>query len=377
VLLDAGTHGIDRDLLELINASGAATFIVDDPRVDRDWMELGATAIVPHELARDDLVRSLAEHAKPVDRANPLPDTEDVPTPAPWRGALIAVTGPGGAGSSTVAAMAAQGFGDDVRQHGLVVLADLALSADQAVVHDVGELAPGLPELVDAHRLGRPDGDAIRGLIFHGGHERPYDVLLGLRRHRDWTALRPRAVAAALDGLRRAYRTVVCDVDSDVEGEDDTGSPDVEERNVLARLALGDADVVVVVGRGDVVGVHKLASTLRDLRRFGIPRERLLPVVNRSPRSPSARAEITAAVTRLALDDDHAVAPLHLGERRRLDDVIRGGGTWPAGPARDLAGAVRVVMGRCDPVGSSATDAPSRIAPGTLGSFFDMEGDAS
>ena len=50
-----------------------------------------------------------------------------------------------------------------------------------------------------------------------------YHLLLGLRRHRDWTAVRPHAFAAGLDGLRRAFRVVVADVDADLEGERTTG----------------------------------------------------------------------------------------------------------------------------------------------------------
>ena len=48
-------------------------------------------------------------------------------------------------------------LGADARHGGRVLLADLALRADQAMIHDAGELGPGIQELVDAHRLGHPD----------------------------------------------------------------------------------------------------------------------------------------------------------------------------------------------------------------------------
>lgn len=378
VLVDGAAHGVDRDLIEAASVVGARTMVVADPRVDRDWRELGAVAVLPADLERDRLLAALAEHARPVARSLPLPDHQGVATAPPWRGRLVAVTGIGGAGASVIAAMTAQGIGTDVREHGLVLLADLALHADQAVLHDAGDVVPGVPELVDAHRLGRPEVDEIRAMTFDGGRERSYDLLLGLRRHQDWTALRPRAVDASLDGLRRAYRTVVADVDADVEGERETGSPDVEERNLLARAALSSADVVLVVGRPDVVGVHRVGSLLRELLRFGVVAERVAPVINRAPRSPRVRAELSATMARLAGPDGADLASTtFVGERRRLDDTIRDGGEWPAAVCRQLASTVDAVLARDQP--PAGANAPERVVPGSLGTYADLdaESDAS
>jgi hypothetical protein len=134
--------------------------------------------------------------------------------------------------------------------------------------------------------------------------------------------------------------------------------------------------VVVVVGRSDVVGVHRLAGLVRELRRFGVPTDRLLPVVNRSPRSPRARAEITTALAELALDGADAVPAVHLPERRRLDEAARTGASWPSGLAAAVGDAVRAVVHRSS-APTDPTQQPERIAPGTLGSFVDLESDAS
>src|SRR4029453_8698916 len=173
--------------------------------------------------------------------------------PGAWRGRLVAVTGAGGVGRSTLAMALAAGLAADPRDRGLVALADLALHGHQALLHDAGDVVPGLLELVEAHRASALPPPQVRALCF-GVPERGYDVLLGLRRHRDWTALRPRAVDAALDALRGAYRSVVADVDADVEGEDQCGSVEVEDRNVLARHTLRDADLVPVVGLPGIGG---------------------------------------------------------------------------------------------------------------------------
>ena len=375
-LVDADAPGIDRDLLDAAVAVGAAPLVIARGHISRDWAALGAAAVLPDSPTRDDVVAALAEHARPVVRAAPAPDDDHSPSPPPWRGRIVAVTGSGGTGASTIAALMAHGFGTDVREQGLVVLADLALHADQAVLHDAGEIVPGLPELVDAHRLGRPEDDELRALTFHGGSSRPYDLLLGLRRHRDWAALRPRAVEAALDGLRRAYRTVVADVEPDVEGERETGSLDIEERNLLARATIASADAVVVVGRPDVVGVHRLAALVRDLCAFGAHPDHVLPVINRAPRSPRARAEITSALASLAgqIAGD-LPSPVFVQERRRLEETVRTGGSWPSGPSRELAAAAAAVIDRAS--GPRTARGPEPVAPGSLGRFSDAEFDAS
>src|SRR5439155_20792156 len=130
--------------------------------------------------------------------------------------------------------------------------------------------------------------------------ERRYHLLLGLRRARFWATLRPRAFEAGFDSLRRAYQVVVCDTDADVEGEDDGGSIEVEERNVMTRTACARADVVFVVGLPSMKGLHSLVRVVHDLVAFGVPAGRVVPVLNRAPRSPRTRAGATAALADLA-----------------------------------------------------------------------------
>ena len=118
---------------------------------------------------------------------------------------------------------------------GLVVLADLALHAHQGVLTTPATSCPACSSSssIPGHGPARPH--EVRGLCFSPCSGRGYDLLLGLRRHRDWTTLRPRAVAAGLDGLRRAYRQVVADVDASVEGERADAGPSTSRTATSSR----------------------------------------------------------------------------------------------------------------------------------------------
>lgn len=375
LLVDDSLVGVDRDLVELAREAGCAVVVVDGGRVVRAWGDLGASAVLPAAFGRDELLQVLTQVATPIARnAGTTTASASAAAVLGFRGRLVAVTGAGGTGRSTVAAAIAQGLAGDPRNLDLVCLADLALHAEQAMLHGSADVVPGVVELVEAHRAGAPPIDEVRRLTWHVA-ERGYHLLLGLRRHRDWTAVRPRSFAAALDGLRRGFRVVVADVDADLEGEQATGSLDVEERNAMARTTLLAADLVVVVGLPGMKGLHSLLRTTRDLLAHGVPGAQLLPLVNRAPKGPRARAELTAAFGEL-LDGSgtgHGVpSPVHLPERRRLDEVLRDGARLPDAWLTALAGTVQALLDTAD----DAHEPPPQpdgellpVRPGTLGTW--------
>ena len=375
LLVDGGLPALDRDLVELAGQQRCAVIAVDDGRSPRAWRELGVAAVLPAEVERSVLLDALRAVAQPIARSDDLPVPPDPVAPAPvrWRGRSVAVTGSGGVGRSTLAMALAAGLAADPRDHGLVVLADLALHAQQALLHDAGDVVPGVVELAEGHRGAALDPAAVRGLCFsmpaHG-----YDLLLGLRRQRDWTALRPRAVAVALDGLRRAYRVVVSDVDADVEGEAECGSVDVEERNVLARTALRDAEIVMAVGHPGLAGLHAQLRVVRDLIELGIPGDRIVPVVNRAPRNSRQRAELGATLARLLAATCPGVTlastPVFVPERRRLDELLRDGAALPPQVVHPVTGAVRALLDRRpEPPPPPLAPEPVAVVPGSLGSW--------
>lgn len=370
LVVDAAVPGLDRDLVAEAAAAGCSTIVVDTVDAARDWRGAGAAAVLAPLFSRDELLEVLRTHARPIGTAAMATRPHD-PTPAAdARGHLVAVTGPGGAGASTVAIALAQGLAarrDGQRRD--VLLADLCRVADQAMLHDARSLVPGIQEVVEAHRSAAPTADEVRAQTFEVP-ERGYRLLLGLRRPRHWVSLRPRALEAAVDGLLRLADVVVADVEADLEGEPETGSVDVEERNAMARTAVSRAGAVVVVGEASMKGCHALVRVLDDLLEFGVEPHRLLTVVNRAPRSPRARAELTSALGALlrAGHDQVALAtPVHLPVRR-VDQALRDGVGLPSPLPETLAGAVRAVLDRGGPPGEAGGE-PVPIAPGSLAPF--------
>ncbi len=371
LVADAGLPAVDRDLLAAASAADCAVLIVDDGRATRDWPALGAARVLGPGFTRDELVTALVACARTIRRSEaPAADLLARPVAPQWRGTVVAVTGPGGTGVSTAAMALAQSLGDDVRTAGLVLLADLRLHAEHAMLHDVRDVAPGLQELVEAHRGGQPSCDAARGLCFMVP-ERGYHLLLGIRRARFWPALRPQAFEAAFDTLCRAYRTVVCDVDPDLEGEDACGSIDVEERNVMARTAVTRADAVFAVGSSSLKGVHSLVRVITELVNHGVDADRVVPVLNRASRSPRTRAVLGTALADLARPVTHGLlaSPVHLAERD-IDNDLHDGRRLPALLGDPLAGALAAVLERSEGRHlPSLSSAGGRVRPGSLGAW--------
>lgn len=373
-LLDGALPAVDRDLLHTVREAGAVPLVVDDHRRRRDWIALGAVAVLPGALTREVLLDALATHAPLVGDASPPPLDEggDALDVALLASTVAVVCGPGGTGATTVAAALAQGLAEDSRGHGPVLLADLARHAEQAMVHDVRDVAPGLQELAEAHRGGVPTSAEVASLTF-AVVERGYHLLLGLRRAHHWAAIRPRALVAAFVSMRRAFPTLVCDVTADFEGEDDAGSADVEDRNVAARTAALAADVVFVVGRPGCKGVHALVRVLADLASLGVAPARLVPVVNLAPRDPRVRAELTGAIADLATPalGGRATAGCVFLPARRVEEALRDAVRLPAPLAPLLAGAFWATLERTGPGPARLAPEPVPVAPGSMGSWAD------
>lgn len=378
LLVDAGLLGVDRDLLQLAAEHHCAAIVVTDDD-HRDWVSLGAVAVLPSDFGPLELEAILEDWATPVSHPTEVPGQVLPPLRLEGhRARTVTVAGPGGTGSSTVAIAVAQGMAADVSHAHTVLLADLALHADQGMLHDAGDVIPGVLELVEAHRAGSPSIDTVRALTFDIV-DRRYRLLLGLRQHRDWTAIRPRALEAAVDRLRQAFSLVIFDIEADLEGAARTGSSDVEERNAFARVAVELADVVVAVGAPGMKGTHSLLRVVNDLLDAGVAAERIVPVINRAPRRGRARAELMRSMIDLldvSRPGQTLLSPVFVPDRRGLDEALRDGALLPAPVVDPVTVAVR---SRLDAVSEGGTAGPLMqepvpVTPGSLGSWSEEVG---
>lgn len=366
VLVDAGATALDRDLVAEVHGAGAQTVVVDDGRRHRDWEAIGCAELAPEPTGPDAVADLLGRHGRRVDGEGRRPArTTGLGNGAAPRATVVAVTGAGGTGVSTIAAALAQSFGGATGRRVQTALVDGARRAAQTVLHAPNDVVPALTELVDAHRNDAPDPEVVRTFL-QPVPVRGYDLLVGLRRTRDWAGLRPLALTAALDGVARTYRTVVVDHDPDVEGLAATGSIEVEERHTLSRWAVDRADLVLVVGRPDLAGLHAVSSTRADLLDHGVALERLLVVLN-GVRSARLR-QVGDVELRRAVGGPFVAVP----RVRGLEQAHRSVAPLPRTLVRAVGSAVEHALRHVGP--SAASDGSTLVAPGELGTHLDEFG---
>ncbi len=271
-------------------------------------------------------------------------------------GHLVAVLGRPGSGTSTTAIALAQGFADMLGT-GAVLLADLSRYGDQALLHDSPDVVPGIQELVSEYtstygsagagssqtetlqsattgtKIGAAtdsladEAPGVRHLAYEVA-ERGYDLLLGMRRRRDWTSLRLKPLQEAITTMRHDYRMVITDLDDDLEGKSETGSADIETRNLAARHVAQVADAVLVIGTASLVGVRSMLQLIDDLHSLGVAPHRIRPLITRL-RSRSGARQHPHSVSRLLSHNSHLGKAAHSPELRHVDDAHRNGTRLP------------------------------------------------
>ena len=354
VLLDGDLSVVDRDLLADIAGAGGTPIVIEGTRRRLDWTALGAAAVLPQDFDRAQLLAVTAP-AAPATRA----DSPAAP--------LVAVTGPGGTGASISAMALAQGL---AVTHRRVLVADCCLHAEQAMLHNTHGSQPSLIDLAELHAGRTPDERQVRQLAL-GIVERGYYLLPGLPRARQWSRLRGPSLRATLTSLRAAFGLVVVDVDADVEGEAEGGSVEVEERNLLARTLLPDADVTVVVGQPTMKGVYALVRTIVELLELGVRPRRMLPVLNQVGRDQRIRADLSRAVRNLTegVAGGAGIGPVLFAPAVALEDRLRERDPLPEALTTMLAGAVSALLDRSDVGPPPAT--PTPVAAGAIGHWSD------
>lgn len=385
-VLAADLPGLDRAALLRLRWSGVrAVLLATEGDVAR-CRALGAEAVLPLTAPAADVVRAAraaaaageagaaagaagaAGGATPADAApgaaaplstapragEPLageggPDGgDDVARP----GRLVAVWGTGGApGRTTVAACLATALAR-LGEPTLLVDAD---TWGPSLAQTLGLLdeSAGLAAAVRSASHGLLDEAALARLSPEV--EARLRVLTGVSRPDRWRELAPAGLEVVLEVARRVAAWTVVDCAAPIEDDAGGGFEAMlgPRRNAATRGALAAADVVLVVGAGEPVGIQRLVHALTDLDEAGLVRadaRRLVVVtkVRAGAAGSAPEAAVAEALDRYAgvaepvlVPDDRPAADRAVLEGRTLLDVAPGS---PATAA--LADLAATVAGR-------------------------------
>lgn len=328
-VVSAGLPGLDRAAVEHLRTSGVRVLALADIGwpVDR-VRQLGVDAVADHDAPVDAIVaevhRILAGEREPQAgagrRAALVPDDAPSAGPVPSgdaapnvHGRLVAVWGPAGSpGRSTVALTLAHELAELSRREGagpvLVVDADTYGGTIAQLLGMLDE-APGIAAAARAAATGRLDGAGLAALT--PALDNGLRVLTGISRAARWPELPAAHLEVVWSAARELAAWTVVDCGFCVEQDEalsyDTRAP---QRNAATLSALAEADVVVVVGRGDPIGLQRLVRGLGDLDDLGVPAGRRRVVVNRvraSASGPRPRQVVRDALRRYAGVDAHLV----------------------------------------------------------------------
>lgn len=292
-VVSAGLPGLDRAAVEHLRTSGVLVLGLGDD----DWPAERVLALGVDGVAQsDDPVDAIVDlaHGMLAGRTAEVPVTGthgDRPRPAAPRapvgpgggaGRVVAVWGPTGApGRTTLALTMASELCEFTRRTGSVLLVD-ADTYGGSVAQLLGMLdeAPGIAAAARAAATGRLDATGLAALTPVLGNG--LRVLTGISRAARWPELPAAHLALVWAAARELATWTVVDCGFCIEQDEalsyDTRAP---QRNAATLSALAEADLVVVVGRGDPIGLQRLVRGLGDLDDLGIPAARRRVVVNR------------------------------------------------------------------------------------------------
>lgn len=216
---------------------------------------------------------------------------------------LVAVIGAGGAGTSTVAALVAQGL---AHSGASVLLADLCRNASQAVLHDVKHTIDGVMEMAAATPALFGGAEPYRPSV--PVDARGYALVLGMRQPLQWVALRGERARQVVATLRDGEGWLVCDIDADLDTEQDTGSIGVGDRHRFTTDVLAQCAAVVVVADASLMGVFRGVELCAAVARFCGEAVPVVVVINRVKKGDALRPSARFSAAFEALTAAHQTA---------------------------------------------------------------------
>ncbi len=317
-LVAAGLRRLDADAIDRLSASGVVPVGVvtrGDTAAEDRLHAIGIAHVVPADTDAAVVASVIAEavaaaaSGTPPARAfaDPTAATAMVMPPgggsAPQperRGSVVAVWGPTGApGRTTVAVTLA----DELSRLGcasLLVDADVYGGVVAAALGLLDE-SPGLAAACRQASSSRLDGSSLAGLCWQ---LRPtLRVLTGIPRAERWPELRATAVESVLAAARGLADFTVLDCGFSLEADEELSYDTLAPRRNGATLAILDAaDVILVVGAADPIGLQRLVRGLAELRdaEVAAPIWVVLNKVRRGVVPGDPGTELAAALERFA-----------------------------------------------------------------------------
>lgn len=297
LLLDGSSSLLDASLMMHCADRQIPVAAVYTPEDDADGSELarvealGVSIVDPSAL--DDLLTTFSRRG-PVEpgastRTELPPPQADLPVRT---GQVIAVGGPGGAGTTEVAV----GLATAASQKGRTILVDvdemrptvarrLGLTLTPHIVNAVDDVSYLARSATTADLDARVAAVTARPAVANP-KGLPFDVIVGLPSSAEWQSLQPERVIDLLLILRRLYATVILRLGPSLE--DLTRWVD---RFGVSRACAADADRVVSVADGSPSGVAESVDWIAELRE--VTQTPVDLVVNRVPSGRYRRAEMT------------------------------------------------------------------------------------
>jgi MinD-like ATPase involved in chromosome partitioning or flagellar assembly len=345
-LVAANIRRFDADAVDRLRAAGVAPVGViprGDVAAEDQLRAVGVESVLPDDVepavaaaVLTEAVRSADSQDEPMPRRTQLafadpatsmpippgsgpPIAVDQPT---RRGSVVAVWGPTGAPGRTTVAIA---LADELAQLGmdtLLVDADVYGGTVAAVIGLLDE-SPGLAAACRQASGQRLDAAALAALSWQLGPQ--LRVLTGIPLASRWPELRPTAIGPVLASARALADFTVIDcgfcLETDEELSFDTMAP---RRNGATLAILDDADLVVVVGSADPIGMQRLVRGLSELRdaEVATPAWVVLNRVREGAVPGEARAELTTALERFAGRSPAALLP---ADARSVDAAVASG----------------------------------------------------
>jgi MinD-like ATPase involved in chromosome partitioning or flagellar assembly len=348
-LVAAGLRRLDVDAVDRLHAAGVVPVGVT-PRAEQAAEErlrsVGVARVVPEDAEPSVVAAVLAEAVRsaggPQDGVTggtrlaertfadpavsmPIPPGAGAALPSAEpvrRGSMIAVWGPTGApGRTTVAVTLADEFAR-LGASSLLVDADVYGGTVAAVLGLLDE-SPGLAAACRQAAGQRLDAAALAALCWQLGPQ--FRVLTGIPLASRWPELRPPAIAPVFAAARGLADFTVVDcgfcLETDEELSFDTLAP---RRNGATLAVLDDADLVVVVGSADPIGMQRLVRGLGELRDSDVlaPLWIVLNRVRDGVVPGDTTSELTSALERFAGRSPAALLP---ADPRSVDAALAAG----------------------------------------------------